>query len=163
MDIFDNFDLNENDKNKSKLLKNKRAKTDKIEKLDEIKDKNDKNDKNDKSEDVNESSTYITENVNVICKKKKKEQENKGEIEIFKENYSSEEKILEMKFNSLFGDKFNLNNCIDSDKILGKTYFVEGCLHEVFYMNDSNLECKFQIIKLMKREFLSLIKNTNLN
>lgn len=140
MDIFDNFDLNENDKNKSKLLKNKRQKTDKIEKLGEL---NDKNEKNDKSEDVNESSTYITENVNVISKKKKKEDENKGEIEIFKENYSSEEKILEMKFNSLFGDKFNLNNCIDSDKILGKTYFVEGCLHEVFYMNDSSLECKF--------------------
>lgn len=140
MDIFDNFDLNENDKNKSKLLKNKRQKTDKIEKLGEL---NDKNEKNDKSEDVNESSTYITENVNVISKKKKKEDENKGEIEIFKENYSSEEKILEMKFNSLFGDKFNLNNCIDSDKILGKTYFVEGCLHEVFYMNDSCLECKF--------------------
>lgn len=140
MDIFDNFDLNENDKNKSKLLKNKRAKTDKIEKLAEL------NDKNDKSEDVNESSTYITENANVIVKKKKKENENKGEIEIFKENYSSEEKILEMKFNSLFGDKFNLNNCIDSDKILGKTYFVEGCLHEVFYMNDSSLECKFLIM-----------------
>jgi ATP-dependent RNA helicase DOB1 len=130
MDIFDNFELNENDKAKSKLLKNKRNKTDKVKESKEI-------------DDINESSTNVTElQVKSNVRKKKIDFEQLDEIEINKENYYSEDKILEMKFNSLFGDKFNLNNCIDTEKILGKTYFVEGCLHEVFYMNDTNLECK---------------------